>query len=82
VDPVTGVLRAVPKNTWKVIVRKGVTPLAGQAPSLFLISMSMDVPAGSDLADPDNIRAAVSLAVGSLNQASAGIGDSLNSGVI
>jgi len=30
VDPVTGMLRNVPRNTYKVIVRKGTTPLAGQ----------------------------------------------------
>ena len=31
VNPVTGVLTKVPTNTYKVITRKGVLPLAGQA---------------------------------------------------
>lgn len=81
IDPVTGQLRSVPKNSWKVIVRKGVTPLAGQSPSVLNIGMTIDVPAGSDTADAPNIRAAISLAVGALNQLSAGIGDSLVSGL-
>lgn len=82
VDPVTGMLRSVPKNSWKLIVRKGNTPLAGQTPSLLLVSCSIDVPAGADTADPANIRAAVSLLVGILSQQSAGIGDSLVTGLV
>lgn len=82
VDPVTGVLRSVPKNSYKILVRKGVVPLAGQAPQTALLSVTMDIPAGADLADAANIRAALSLLVGSLNQISASIGDTLVTGVI
>lgn len=82
VNALTGLLPNVPKNLWKVIVRKGVTPLAGQPASVMILSASLDVPAGSDLADPANIRAGISALVGALNQVSAGIGDSLVSGVI
>lgn len=82
VDPVTGVLRSVPRNTYKIIVRKGVTPLAGQSPVVMNITTTLDVPAGADLADPDNVRAGLSLLIGALNQISASIGDTLNTGVI
>lgn len=82
VDPVTGVLRSVPRNTYHAITRKGVLPLAGQAYSTMVIRTSIEVPAGSDLADPANVRAALSLHIGSLNQLSAGTGDTANTGVM
>jgi len=82
VDPVTGVLRSVPRNTYKIIVRKGTTPLAGQSPVVLNATLAMDVPAGSDIADAPNVRAAMSLLIGSLNQISASIGDTLVTGVI
>jgi hypothetical protein len=82
VDPVTGVLRSVPRNTYTINVRKGVTPLAGQSPVVLLAKLTIDVPAGADLADAANIRAAMSLLIGSLNSISASIGDTLVSGVI
>jgi len=80
-NPVTGLLPNVPKNNWKINVRKGVTPLAGQPPSLMLIGITIDVPAGADTADAPNVRAGISLAIGALNQMSAGLGDSLVSGI-
>jgi len=82
VDPVTGMLRNVPRNTYKVIVRKGTTPLAGQPAAVMNITVQFDVPAGADSADPSNVRAGLSLLIGALNQISASIGDSLVSGVI
>jgi hypothetical protein len=82
VDPVTGVLRSVPRNSYVINVRKGVTPLAGQAPVVLLAKLTIDVPAGADLADAANVRAAMSLLVGSLNSISASMGDTLVSGII
>lgn len=81
-NPVTGVIREVPRNTWKVIVRKGVLPLAGQAYQTMLMSCTIDIPAGADLADPANIRAAFSMLIGSLTQVSAGVGDSAVTGIL
>lgn len=82
VDPVTGVLRSVPRNVYVIRVRKGVTPLAGQSPVPMQIVTSIEVPAGADTADAPNIRAALSLMIGSLNQISASIGDTAVTGVI
>jgi len=82
VDPVTGALRSVPRNTFSIIVRKGVTPLAGQAAQVMNFTLSCDVPAGADSADAPNVRAALSLLIGSLNQISASYGDTLVTGVI
>lgn len=82
VNPVTGVLRSVPKNSYKVITRKGVTPLAGQAYQVMLIETTISVPAGADTADAPNIRAALSAHIGALSQQSAGIGDTAVNGII
>jgi len=82
VDPVTGVLRAVPRNTYKILVRKGVTVLAGQAPATLQGRVELEIPAGCDVADPANVRAALSLLIGALNQISSSIGDTCIQGVI
>lgn len=82
VSPVTGVLTKVPTNTYKVITRKGVLPLAGQAYRNMIVTTTIDVPAGADLADPSNIRAAMSAHIGALSQQSAGIGDTAIQGVL
>jgi hypothetical protein len=82
VNPVTGVLKNIPKNTFKVITRKGVLPLAGQSPQVLLIETSIALPAGADLADPANVRAALSAHIGALSQQSAGIGDTSVTGIL
>lgn len=81
-DPVTGLLPSVPTNTYKVITRKGVIPLAGQPFKIFNITTTMDVPAGSDTADAANIRAALSAHFGAVWQQSSGVGDTTVSGVM
>jgi len=80
-NPVTGLLPSVPKNQYKIIVRKGVLPLAGQPYSTAVITMNCDIPAGSDVADAANLRALFSAAIGALSQQSAGIGDTVVSGI-
>jgi hypothetical protein len=82
VDPVTGVLRSVPMNTYKIRVRKGVTPLSGQSARVLQALCTLDIPAGADVADAANIRAAMSLLIGALTQISASAGDTLVTGVI
>jgi hypothetical protein len=82
VDPVTGVLRSVPRNVYKVLVRKGCTVLAGQAPVVLQARVELEIPAGADSADAPNVRAALSLLIGSLNSISASIGDTCVTGVI
>jgi hypothetical protein len=80
-NPVTGVISNVPNNVYKLITRKGVLPLSGQPSRTMLVTTTVEVPAGSDTADPANIRAALSLHLGVLAQQSAGIGDTGVSGV-
>lgn len=81
-NPVTGIVNSVPLNVYKVITRKGVTPLAGQPTKTMVITTTIEVPAGSDTADAPNIKAALSAHIGSVNQQSAGIGDTAISGVM
>lgn len=81
-NPVTGVINNVPRNVYKLITRKGVLPLAGQPYQNMLITTVIEVPAGSDLADPANIRAALSMHFGSIAQVSSGIGDTSVTGIV
>lgn len=81
-NPTTGLISSVPYNTYKVLVRKGVTPLAGQPSAVAILKLELQVPAGSDIADPANIRAAVSAMIGTLSNISSGLGDTLNQGVL
>lgn len=80
-NPVTGIISNVPRNTYKLITRKGVTPLAGQPSQTMLVTTIIEVPAGSDTADASNVRAALSLHIGLLSQQSAGVGDTGTSGI-
>jgi len=81
-NPSTGVVSNVPFNMYKGLLRKGVLPLAGQAYSTAYIRMECGIPAGSDVADPSNLRAMFSMMIGALTQLSAGIGDSATSGIL
>lgn len=81
-NPTTGVVSQVPMNVWKVIARKGVTPLSGQASKVLPIQLQIAVPAGADEDDDDNIRAVLSMLFGALNDVSSDLGDSLISGVL
>ncbi len=82
VNAATGQLRSVPRNVYKAITRKGVVPLAGQASDVMIVTSEFSVPAGSDSADAVNIRAGVSAHIGYLSQQSAGIGDTLTTGIL
>jgi hypothetical protein len=81
-NPVTGLVASVPRNTYTLNTRKGVLPLAGQPYATMMIRTIIEVPAGADTADAPNVRAALSMHIGSLSQASAGIGDTGVSGII
>lgn len=82
VNPVTGVLRNVPMNSYKVITRKGVLPLAGQAFKTANISSEFNIPAGADLADMVSLRAMISCHIGLLTQISNELGNSVATGTI
>jgi hypothetical protein len=77
-----GQLGKVPVNTWYVSVRKGVDVLAGQPKQVMLARLQIDVPAGADVADPESVRAGMSLFTGAVWATSSGLGDAIITGVI
>lgn len=81
-NPVSGRVANVPRNTYKLLTRKGVTPLAGQPVVNAQVSTTIDVPAGSDLADPANLRAMLSAHIGMLTQISAELGNTVTTGIM
>lgn len=81
-NPTTGLIKEVPRNSFKLITRKGVLPLAGQPYATLQVTTIIDVPAGADLADAPNIRAALSAHIGALTQQTSGVGDTAVTGIV
>lgn len=81
-NPITGLISSVPKNQYKIITRKGVIVQVGQPAQVMNITTTCDVPAGSDIADPLSIKAALSLHAGAITQVASGIGDTLVQGIM
>lgn len=81
-NAVTGKYASIPRNTYGLIVRKGVNVAANVAPEVAIARLYIDVPAGSDAYDAANVRALCSLLAGLLSQQSAGVGDTLATGIM
>jgi hypothetical protein len=82
INSVTGVRNGtIPKNTTWVIIRKGVDSSANDTNQVAVVRVQIDVPAGADSYDADNVRAMISLLVGILNEESADLGDTVVTGV-
>jgi hypothetical protein len=81
-NPVTGRYGAIPRNSYGLVVRKGVNYAANQAPEMAILRIQIEVPAGSDSYDPANVRAMLSLASGALFEQASGAGDTLVSGIL
>jgi hypothetical protein len=77
-----GVLSSIPKNTYKVITRKGVEVHSDGDISNMMITTTIDVPAGADVVDPESLRAALSMHIGALSDESSDIGTLTVSGVL
>jgi hypothetical protein len=54
-----GALPSIPLNVYKTGLNKGSTVLAGQPAAFIGIDTAWRIPAGADIADPDQIAAAV-----------------------
>lgn len=81
-NPLTGIIKNVPLNTYKVISRKGASPGANQSALVPRITTTIDVPAGTDTYEPEELRALLSLHIGALSAQSAGIGDMVVTGIM
>lgn len=81
-NPVTGVIKNVPVNTYKLITRKGVSPAVNQTSMTARITTIIEVPAGSDTYEPEDLRAMVSLHFGTGWAQASGIADTLVTGIL
>jgi len=81
-NPSTGVVASVPRNVYKIVVRKGAIPASFQPPAVAICRANIEVPAGTDVYSSAELRAMISLLVGSLNQLSAGLGDTIVNGML
>lgn len=81
-NPVTGKYGDVPYNRTSLVIRKGVNFAANNQPLPMIVRVYMDVPAGADSYDAANVRAAISALVGVLSGTSAGLGDTVVTGVL
>jgi hypothetical protein len=81
-NPVTGVIKDVPMNTYKFITRKGVLPAANQVPIVARITTIIEIPAGSDTQEPEDLRAMISAHFGVGWAQASGIADTVVSGII
>lgn len=78
----TGVYPTPPVNAYKILTRKGAAPALNQANSTVRIFTVMEVPAGTDAYEPEEIKAAFSAHVGALWGNSSAICDTLITGVL
>lgn len=81
-NAVNGLIGNSPRNTYSVLVRKGQVPVTGQAAQTAVLRCDFQVVAGADTVSATDVRAALSLLIGSLNQQSAGIGDTLTNAIL
>lgn len=81
-NPVTGVIKNVPVNSYKLITRKGVLPASNQVPMPARITTVIEVPAGSESYEPEDIKAMLSLHFGVGWANATGIADTVVSGVM
>lgn len=77
-----GALPSVPNNVYHVSCQKGVTVMVGQPSAKLVVDTTIKVPAGSDVADPDNLAAGILAQAMLLVQLAQGIVDSAKTGEI
>lgn len=80
-NAISGLRGAVPNNQYKLIIRKGGYA-AADVPVNAIARLTIDVPAGMDTYNPDEVRSLVSFLVGILNEESADLADTLLTGVV
>lgn len=81
-NPVTGIIKNVPVNTYKLITRKGAAPAANQVAQVGRITTIIEVPAGTDTYESEDIKAMISLHFGAGWAQASGIADTVLSGIL
>lgn len=82
ISPVSGVIKGVPVNTYKMITRKGAVPAVNQQSMVARITTQIDIPAGTDTYEPEDIRAMISAHFGVGWAQASGISDTVLTGVL
>jgi hypothetical protein len=80
-NPITGSRGQIPNNQYKLVIRKGGLAEAG-VPCTMVIRVTLDVPAGMETYNPDEVRAAISFLVGLLNEESADLSETILTGTL
>lgn len=81
-NPVTGVIKNVPMNTYKLITRKGVLPASGQNAMVARITTTIEIPAGSDSYEPEDLNAMISAHFGVGWESATDIADTVITGIL
>jgi hypothetical protein len=79
-NPITGVIKSIPDNRYKLLTRKGMQPATDQTDRIGRMSTVWEIPAGAETYEPEEIRAMASAHIGALIDAIDGIVDTLVSG--
>lgn len=77
-----GYIANVGRNTYSILIRKGVLPLAGQPYAIAIARLEFEVPAGSELAAQPDLKALASFACGFLNSNASGLYDTWVNGLL
>jgi hypothetical protein len=80
-NPVSGLRGQVPNNQYKLIIRKGGYA-AADVPVTAIARLTIDIPAGMETYNGDEVKALVSFLVGLLNEESNDLADTLVTGVL
>lgn len=81
-NPVTGVVKNIPVNVYKLVTRKGALPSANQQTQVMNVTTIITVPAGCDTYEPEEIRAMLSLHFGVSWAQADGIASTVITGVL
>jgi hypothetical protein len=81
-NPVTGIIKNIPLNVYKLITRKGAAPAVNQSIMVPKITTIIEVPAGVDTYEPEEIRAMISAHFGVGWEQASGISVTVLTGVL
>lgn len=81
-NPLSGVVKNVPVNTYKIITRKGAVPAVNQSVTVPTITTTINVPAGTDTYEPEELRAMISLHFGACWAQADGIASMVLTGIL
>jgi len=79
-NPISGKYPPIPVNQYRLVTKKGGDVNADGVVATMVVKTSIDVPAGMEIADPDQVKAALSYHIGHLSENSVGIYETVTAG--